>query len=51
MSNTWFKRDEKRKVILRMCENKTEIDIVLMKKEHRCFIRNMKAIPWGFIIP
>ena len=34
MSNTWFKRDEKRKVIFRMGQNETEIDFVLIKKEH-----------------
>ena len=27
-----------------MGENETEIDFVLIKKEHRRFIRNMKAI-------
>ena len=31
MSNTWFKRKEKRKVIFRMGENETEIDFVLIK--------------------
>ena len=34
MSNTWLKRDEKRKVTFRMGENKTEIDYVLAKKQH-----------------
>ena len=29
----------------RMGENKTEIDFVLTKKEHRWFIQNVKAIP------
>ena len=38
MSNTWFKREEKRKVTFRMGENQTEIDFVLIKKEHRWFI-------------
>ena len=32
--NTWFKREEKRKVTFRMGENETEIDFVLIKKEH-----------------
>ena len=45
MSNTCLKRDEKRKVTFRMGENETEIDFVLIKKEHRCLIQNVKAIP------
>ena len=32
----------------RMGENETEIDSVLMKKEHQQFIRNVKAIPGEF---
>ena len=35
VSNTWLKREEKRKVTFRMDENETEIDIVLTKKEHK----------------
>ena len=34
VSNTWFKREEERKVTFRMGENETEIDFVLIKKEH-----------------
>ena len=34
VSNTWFKREEKRKVRFRMGENETKIDFVLIKKEH-----------------
>ena len=30
MTNTWFKREEKRKVTFRMGENETEIDFVLI---------------------
>ena len=37
MSNTWFKREEKRKVTFRMGENETEIDFVLMKKKTNGF--------------
>ena len=32
--NTWFRIDEKRKVTFRMGENETEIDVVLIKKDH-----------------
>ena len=45
VSNTWFKREENRKVTYIMVENKTKIDFVLINKEHRRFIRNVKAIP------
>ena len=34
MSNTWSKREEKRKVTFRIGENETEINFVLTKKEH-----------------
>ena len=32
----------------RIEENETEIDFVLIKKEHRQFIQNVKAIPGEF---
>ena len=32
VSNTWFKREERRKVTFRMGKKETEIDFVLMKK-------------------
>ena len=38
VSNTCFKRYERRKVTFRMGENETELDFVLIKKEHRRFI-------------
>ena len=38
VSNTWSKREAKRKMTLRIGENETEIDLVLTKKEHRGFI-------------
>ena len=34
VSSTWFKREEKRKVIFRMGENETKIDFMLIKNEH-----------------
>ena len=48
MSNTWFKIDKKRKVTFRMGENYTIIDFVLVKKEHRQHIPNVKPIPGEF---
>ena len=35
VSNTWFKRGENRKATLRKCEIETEIDFLLIKKDHR----------------
>ena len=34
MSNTWFNGEEKMKVTFRMGENETEIDLMLIKKQH-----------------
>ena len=48
VSNTWFKREERRKVKFRIGENKPEIDFVLIKKEHRWLIWNVMAIPREF---
>ena len=45
VSNTWLKRDEKRKVIFIIDENETGNNFVLKKKR---FIRNMKVIPEEF---
>ena len=49
MSNIWFRREGKRKVIFRMDENETEIDFVLIKKEHQRFMQNVNAIPGEFL--
>ena len=46
-SNTWIKREEKRKVTSRMGENETEIVFVLIKKEHQRSIC-VKPIPVEF---
>ena len=48
VTNTWLKREEMWKVTFRMCENETEIDFVLTKKEQRRFIRNVKVNPEEF---
>ena len=34
---------------LKIGENETKIDFVLIKKEHRRFIQNVKAIPGEFL--
>ena len=48
MSNTWLKREEWRKVTFRLGENETEIDYVLIWKEHQQFMQSVKAIPREF---
>ena len=45
MSNSSLRREEKRKVTFRMGENEKKIDFVLIKKEHRQIILNLKEIP------
>ena len=42
------KEREKRKATFRIVENETEINFVLIKKEHRWFMKNVKAIPGEF---
>ena len=46
--STWFRWKEKRKVTFRMGENDKKIDFVLIKKEHRQYVQNVKTIPWWF---
>ena len=48
MLNTWFKREERRKETLSIGEYETDIDFVLMKKQHRQSNRTVKAIPGSF---
>ena len=40
--------EEKRKVAFRICENETEIDFVLTKKQHRRLIQHVKATLGSF---
>ena len=47
MSNTCFRREEKRKVAFRLGENETKVDFVLIKKQNRWFIQNVEGNPWG----
>ena len=48
VSNTWSKREEMRMVTFRKGDNETELDFVIIKKEHRRFMKNVKAIPGEF---
>ena len=44
VSYAWFKREKKKDVRFRIGENETEIDFMLIKKDHRLIIRIVKAI-------
>ena len=46
MSNTWFKRVEKRKVTFRVGENETKIDFVLIKRAPMVYAK-CGGNPWG----
>ena len=48
VSNTWLKREKKRKVTFRGGKNETENDFVMKKKEHRLFIQKVVEIPGEF---
>ena len=45
VANTWFMKDDKRKVTFNSGGNKTEIDFVLLGKGQRRFLRDVKGIP------
>ena len=45
VANTWFEK-EQRKITNGMGENETEIDFVLVGKNNREYLKDVKAIPW-----
>ena len=45
VANTWFKKEEKRKVTFSAGGNETEIDFVLVGKASRKYLRDVKVIP------
>lgn len=45
VTNTWFRKGEKRKVTYSAGENETEIDFVLVGKGNRKYLRDVKVIP------
>ena len=45
VANTWFRKGEKRKVTYSAGKNKTEIDILLVGKGNRKYLRDVKVIP------
>jgi len=49
VANTWYRKQEKKKVTFKAGGNETEIDFVLVGKKERKFLRNMKAISWELL--
>ena len=45
VANTWFRKEEKRKVTYSAGEIRTEIDFVLVGKGIRKYLRDVKVIP------
>ena len=48
MVNTWFKKTDKRKITFKSGNNESEIDFILVSRENRKFLKDVKAIPWEF---
>ena len=44
--NTWFKKTDKRKITFKSGNNKSEIDFILVSKENRKFLKDVKVILW-----
>ena len=45
-SNMWFKKTDKRKITFKSGNNESEIDFILVSKEYRKFLKDVKVIPW-----
>ena len=46
MANAWFKKKNQRKITYSMSRNETEIDFVLVGKNNREYLKDVKAICW-----
>jgi len=46
MVNTWYQKQEKKKVTFKAGGNETEIDFVLVGTKESKFLRDVKAISW-----
>ena len=46
VANTWFEKKEERKITYSMGGNETDIDFVLVGKNNRKYLKDVKAIPW-----
>ena len=45
VANTWFEKEQK-KIICCADGNRTEIDFVLVGKNNKSYLKNVKVIPW-----
>ena len=45
MANAWFEKKEQRKITYSMGGNETEIDFVLIGKNNRKCLEDVKAVP------
>ena len=41
-----FKKTDKRKITFKSGNNETEIDFILVSKESKKFLKDIKVIPW-----
>ena len=46
VANTWFKKTNKRKITFKSGNNESKIDFILVSKENRKFLKDIKIIPW-----
>ena len=46
VANTWFKKKEKRKITYSASGCQTEIDFVIVGKNNRKYVKDVKVIPW-----
>ena len=45
VANTWFKKNEERKITYSSRGNRSEIDFVLVGRNDRKYLKNVKAVP------
>ena len=46
VANTWFEKTDERKITFKSGNNESEIDFILVSKENRKFLKDVKVIPW-----
>ena len=46
VANTWFEKMDHRKITCTMGGNETEIDFVLVGKNNKKYLKDVKVIPW-----
>ena len=49
VANTWFTKTDKRKITLKYGNNEPEIDCILVCKENRKYLKDLKVIPWELL--